>query len=456
MKKVLSVLFIVSVMVGCHQDHNAVPRKGGLVFSLTSNDISGKGNSGGRVDSQNDPAAVILSIKDSQGNLVASGKKIQLYNFGKSYTTESIDLAVGDYTVTQFWVLNAANSILYVSPLEGSYNANLVIDPLPIGFHISENGSTAVTVEVVTLSGTDDPEAYGYASFNFHVAQENINLTFVASTNPFMTTNGYNSVKVTFTSGQTVIEKELTVISPVEARGSISALELGLPNTGQPVSWTAKVSALYESIDEVPYNLHINEALTTVALSVAPDTKLIKFEGSKVNLTKADQVYASKDLAWENWSHLTDETGYFHFLVKNDICYPVFKYDIKKEDVYYVQYDKNVSGKNPDGSSFSFLKYGYNYKSDYDYIDKGTYTVTDTFANMCPPQYSGNLGGYYLFRVWADAGYHDCYIVWMYKDTPIDPNAPDGNKVQVPNFQIMSAAGFSKMKDPKGGRIATN
>lgn|GEM_PF-3621788 len=449
MKKLFSVLFIVITMVGCQQERNAEPQKGGLVFSLSNKT---KGNPNGRTDGTTDPASVIITIKDANGNYVAQNKKITLYNFGKSYTTESIDLAVGDYKVTQFWVLNADNTVLYVSPVEGSDQAKLVVDPLPVDFHITKDGSTAVEIEVLDLSETSAPEDFGYASFSFHVVQQDINLTFIASTNPFMTTDGYKTVIVTFTSGQTVIQKELTVISPVEARGTIKPTELGLPNSGQAVAWTAKISASYESIDEVPYDLHINEAITSVTLSIAPDTKLIKFEGSKVNLTKGTTVYDSKDLAWENWSHLTDETGYFHFLVKNDICYPVFKYDIKKSDVYYLFYEKGVNGTKADGSNFSDSRYKEIYNEDFSHLSAGSFTDSETFANLCPSQISGTMYGYYYFSLSADGGDAACYIVWEYKDTPIDPNAPDGVKTKVGNFKILSEEGMAKLKNPTGGR----
>src|SRR5260221_252306 len=144
---------LLALGISCRQE-NIRKLPGQLQFSL-ANPTS---HTGGRVASTASPAFALLSIKDGQGNLVQSNKKIILYNFGGSYVTESLQLSVGSYSLTQFMILDSANSVLYATPMEGSALAQYVTDPLPINFSITENGITLVTPQVLAVTAQTLPE----------------------------------------------------------------------------------------------------------------------------------------------------------------------------------------------------------------------------------------------------------------------------------------------------------
>lgn len=423
MKKILSFVLLSAIVFSCHKEQDVQPKKGTLVFSLNSE----KTFTGGRMQGTEKPASVLISIKDAQGNYVEQVKKLTLYNFGPSFTTESLDMFEGQYTVTDFLVIDGNNNVMYAAPKEGSDLANLVSNPLPLPFAVTNKNSTLVDIQVIEVS-LNEPEKFGYVSFGFDVVHRDIALTFIASTNPFMVTRGYDSAIITFTSQLKTVRKKLTIISPVEARGSVSPTDLGISSNTPPIDWKVEVRAYYESIDEVPYNLHINEAIASVYKEILPGTTAIKFESDKASLNNVSGSYSTADLTWENWAHLTDDTGYFHLIVKNDICNPVFQYELKKDAAYYAGY---------------FMKEVYT--EGYDFYDmhysmtqltKGKYTDNTTFVNMCSSQVNEILYGTVSFLIDTETGAHDCYLVWMYKDTPIDPQHPDGPKTKMGGFQV--------------------
>ncbi len=115
------------------------------------------------------PAFVLLSITDAQGQAMETDKKIALYAFGGSFVSESLSLKPGNYKLSKFLVLDATNKIIYASPLSGSAQAQYVNNPLPLGFSITENGSTLVTPQVVKVETNTPPESFGYVSFGFEV-----------------------------------------------------------------------------------------------------------------------------------------------------------------------------------------------------------------------------------------------------------------------------------------------
>ncbi len=115
------------------------------------------------------PAFVLLSITDAQGKAIETDKKIALYAFGGSFVSESLSLKPGNYKLGKFLVLDAANKIIYASPLSGSPQAQYVNNPLPLGFSITENGSTLVTPQVLKVEADTPPESFGYVSFGFEV-----------------------------------------------------------------------------------------------------------------------------------------------------------------------------------------------------------------------------------------------------------------------------------------------
>jgi hypothetical protein len=164
MNKLILTLFLAIILINC-QEHDLESHKEGKVsFSLSQ-----MTRSNGRAKETATPAFVLLNVEDSHGQ-VQENIKLPLLIFGQSYISESLDLQIGNYRVTQFTVLDATSEVIYATPMEGSPLAQYVADPLPIDFTVTAEG-VQVTTEVLAVVDTDEPELFGYASFGFHVVK---------------------------------------------------------------------------------------------------------------------------------------------------------------------------------------------------------------------------------------------------------------------------------------------
>lgn len=162
-------LCAVFSLLSCESPTHVLPRYGQLKLNFEQ---AGR-SSGGRVYDAKLPSVVVLSITKPNGELIFNSKKLELFSFGAGYTTESLQLVVGDYLLTEFQIADSANVVIYASPIEGSPMSAHVEDPLPIAFSIIENGSTHLMPEVLALGESSTPQEFGYASFGFKVVAPN-------------------------------------------------------------------------------------------------------------------------------------------------------------------------------------------------------------------------------------------------------------------------------------------
>jgi hypothetical protein len=238
MKTIFRFLPVLAILVlsACEKEQSLIPAKGEIQFAISPPSE----NSGGRLKETATPAAVLLSITDDDGNVIEQNKKLSLYAFGSSFTSEGLQLTVGNYVLTQFVVIDAANEIIYAAPVEGSNKAQFVTDPLPINFSVSESGSTTITPQVLIVNEIDIPENFGYVSFGFEVVTglyffeipllgtENIDSAFL-----LLNANGYNS-KIEFTLSAT---KAVAVASGNLGGDAQIEVQVFTPKTGT-ATWT--------------------------------------------------------------------------------------------------------------------------------------------------------------------------------------------------------------------------
>jgi hypothetical protein len=166
MKHILSISLILFILAGllnsCKESPNdGVLKESKVEFAFSSGQIKSANGQG--------LTNVVISVEDLQGNVVLNSEKIDIYHMNGRYISESVALTVGDYKLKRFLVLNGENDVVYATPIEGSDKADLVNDPLPINFYISEDSITEVTPEVVNVADSN-PEDFGYVSFSFEIA----------------------------------------------------------------------------------------------------------------------------------------------------------------------------------------------------------------------------------------------------------------------------------------------
>jgi hypothetical protein len=114
------------------------------------------------------PAAIYISIKDSEAKYVINTKKIPLIKMGDEYITEHIALTEGIYTIEDFLVADDTDSVLYLTPKVNSEFQDLVENPLPVAFEISADNITNVVLEVIPAN-LGEPIQFGYATFSFKI-----------------------------------------------------------------------------------------------------------------------------------------------------------------------------------------------------------------------------------------------------------------------------------------------
>jgi hypothetical protein len=163
--KALSLLALFCVIAfSCSQDESKVAKLGNISFSFSQ-----AAGADSRVADVGTPTSVLLTIKDSNGNALYENKKLSLFSFGQSFTSESLKMNIGNYTLTQFIVLDATDKALYAAPLQNTVMAKYVSMPLPLSLAVSDGLTTTVTPEVLAVSSDDQPASFGYASFGFSI-----------------------------------------------------------------------------------------------------------------------------------------------------------------------------------------------------------------------------------------------------------------------------------------------
>jgi hypothetical protein len=158
------VLLIVGLLFSCEKEGDFTRKNGYVRFNYKQPQ-----NPGGKVLTS-EPAFVLVTILEN--NIpVEQSLVLPLFSFGSGYVSEPIQLPVGDYTLSEFLILDSENNIIYACPIEGSEMAPLVKDPLPIDFNVTENGNSLVTPQVLPVTEDQTPESFGYVSFGFEIIQ---------------------------------------------------------------------------------------------------------------------------------------------------------------------------------------------------------------------------------------------------------------------------------------------
>lgn len=165
MKRLLSFLPIILCifLFSCSKDANEPTEVDGSI----SFGISIPEEDGGRAITI-DVSFVGYSLTNSTGELVSG--VLNLTPFGESYISENLILTAGEYNLTEFYILDDQEEIVYVTPKEGSDLGMLVNDPLPINFEVDPGETVTILPEVLAV-GDQSPEDFGYGSFSFGIVE---------------------------------------------------------------------------------------------------------------------------------------------------------------------------------------------------------------------------------------------------------------------------------------------
>lgn len=162
LKHFLLTTFIVC-LISCDGDEAVDPGTGKVQLAFSRDIVEG-----GRV--QQGPLSILLTIKNSAGVIVHEKKQLNLFKFGEEYLSEPIALAVGNFELNEFIVLNEDNEAIYATPLKNSALAYLVESPLPMNFTISKDETVKIIPPVIECDGYT-PADFGYNTFSFEVVK---------------------------------------------------------------------------------------------------------------------------------------------------------------------------------------------------------------------------------------------------------------------------------------------
>lgn len=155
------IVLILLFSTGCEPEQAI--KKGKIEFAFESSSANAKV----KTDSET-LRFILITVKNQSGETVYSRKKIELFKFGENYISEPVEFLAGQYSLTEFFVINDAGVVSYAVPLEESRLAYLVSLPLPINFNITEDQTNKITPQVVATDGFS-AEDFGYTTFSFDI-----------------------------------------------------------------------------------------------------------------------------------------------------------------------------------------------------------------------------------------------------------------------------------------------
>jgi hypothetical protein len=161
------LLLFLMLTVACEIEQDTKPEQGKFSLSFS-------GSSNAKTSEVFAPTAVLISIKNSKGEIVLDLQRLELYNFfGQFFTSDNakLKLPVGEYQITDLLVVNAQNQVTHVVPKSGTPGAAGVVNVLPHKLFIKADEETKTTFVVTKV--TKPAGEYGYATFE---VVENINL----------------------------------------------------------------------------------------------------------------------------------------------------------------------------------------------------------------------------------------------------------------------------------------
>ncbi len=161
----IMIMFFAIFLNSCQKDDQDVSNATGEI-TLSFSEITENLKSASTVV----PYAIVATIIDESGNTICDEVEMELYSFGSEYVTQALTLDPGDYQLTEYYVIDSDNNVIYATPQEGSTYASWVEDPLPIDFSVSKDEVTALAPEVVSTENSD-PEDFGYTTFRLNVVE---------------------------------------------------------------------------------------------------------------------------------------------------------------------------------------------------------------------------------------------------------------------------------------------
>jgi hypothetical protein len=157
------VVAVIFAFITCQEDGDPTIIYGELCFEIDNNNAL-KSTISENCDLDNVDGIILTILKDNGDETEYVSSEVKLFKMNDSYFSQKINLEAGSYMLTEFLLVDSNNNAIYISPIEGSLQAQNVNKPLPLAFKVFKDSVSQVAVEVLSTQGYT-PEDFGYASF---------------------------------------------------------------------------------------------------------------------------------------------------------------------------------------------------------------------------------------------------------------------------------------------------
>lgn len=167
-KGTLSIACSILLLIGCNDSEEEITLEPVPVKGKVSLGVNIPNSGSDRIAQEPIPTSILISIKDSEGQVVFNLEELTLVEVNGAYISSIIELDTGTYTVEDFIITDANDTSIYITPKTGSEFAKLVSTPLPYKFSVIADEVKKVELDVIpsTLGQASD---FGYAEFTFNV-----------------------------------------------------------------------------------------------------------------------------------------------------------------------------------------------------------------------------------------------------------------------------------------------
>ncbi len=244
---------------------------------------------------------VVLKL-DTTGNeedsITEDYIELELYKMSDSFYTDDLVLTVGEYNLTQFFIKDTTDNIIYACPLSGSTQAANVDNPLPISFTVSKDKVTSVDVEVLSTEGLEASD-FGLSVFNIDFVST---FSFIMSTIDSLSYVPISSA-LTIVSGSDYSytqELDSTLTNVLQIKDGFDSYDFTFTKDG------------YESRTITFYNEELKEYTSNVlTVKLLSESALSDSLVAKYNLDGDVKDYSGNayNLSASNVEYITDRNG---------------------------------------------------------------------------------------------------------------------------------------------------
>jgi uncharacterized protein (TIGR02145 family) len=162
----ITLIFMSAFFCRCNKDKDIINQEQEVFFAIglpeAKNGLDTKGGSGYNLT---DARKIVLTIQNADGTPTEyTSSELRIYEMNGAFFSQKLILKTGSYRLTEFLIMDSTENVIFTTPLEGSYEAQNVTNPLPIAFEVFKDISTPVNVEVISTENKS-PEDFGLVSF---------------------------------------------------------------------------------------------------------------------------------------------------------------------------------------------------------------------------------------------------------------------------------------------------